>query len=650
MAVEVFFKSWRLSLTFSASAVLCSAVLLSCSKFQAIQPADPTAIVYMVNPNPTVVAAPAKLSELPIPKVPPGSPRAAPLILPPGAVPEHVVEPNKAGLAPLAVPPTPSGQINLAPLNQTPFTAVGRLTFNLPNDAPGDFHWCTAQLIGNQDVLLTAGHCVFDGGWASNLSFSLDYNQGASTAVYGWQCAATVSGWASQRRFPYDYALIQLRQTPPAGQGMDINIGATPITEVGYPHNFYNGEQMVYENASKNAQDPSAIPSTMSGGASGGGWFISAGSGYSAVAVNSFQYDNDPNTMYGPVLSNLTLKVYDFVARGCLDQIQPSGSSPAIVSSVPETETSMSIATEDVSAGSFLGIETSDECSCENHSRVMVQNRSSDFRLVGIQRFATSVEGHEERQTEFFVLKPNENKPLGCMRDSKPGGPACLIRNQFTIESDRRVPNESPPMPTLAAGVTTEAALAVSDIGQCIAKCSKAQPNDECLDLGQSAIGPLAPLGQFTQQVDRSSFAPDGTIIQKKAIVTAYGGDPNKIADPCIRSDMAKAGDSLSNRGLACRIETKTLLPVAGLKTRLTMPAHVNGRPTAWNSALASFSKVRATLFPQRTLGPKIDFAGTNAGTLNRLFAGDVHAVSAISDKVLVASTSNGCIQGAYKK
>jgi hypothetical protein len=80
------------------------------------------------------------------------------------------------------------------------------------------------------------------------------------------------------------------------------------------------------------------------------------------------------------------------------------------------------------------------------------------------------------------------------------------------------------------------------------------------------------------------------------------------------------------------------------------MPAGVLGRPTAWSTALASVSNVPATLFPQKTVGPKIDFSGNTADTLNPLFAGDVHAVSAVSDKILVVSTSNGCIKGAYKR
>jgi hypothetical protein len=390
----------------------------------------------------------------------------------------------------------------------------------------------------------------------------------------------------------------------------------------------------------------------MSHGSSGGGWFITTSAGQSAVAVNSFKYDDDPNTMYGPDLTDLTVEVYDFAATGCLDHVRPSGAPPALISNLLENskaDTTMSV-TEDVSAGTFIETEISDECICEGHARATAKNKSSSFRLVGAQRFTTSPEGREERATDYFVLKPGAEKPLGCFREMKAGSSACQIDNQFVIESDRRVPDESPKMPAAAPGLSMDANLAATDIGQCVAKCAKPQPNNECLDLEKSAIGPLAPLGQFAQQIDLSASAKDGTVVQRDSVVRSYGGDPAKTTDPCIRSDLAKEAEYLSNRGLACLVQTKTVVPVAGLKTRLTMPAGVLGRPTAWSTALASVSNVPATLFPQKTVGPKIDFSGNTADTLNPLFAGDVHAVSAVSDKILVVSTSNGCIKGAYKR
>ena len=296
---------------------------------------------------------------------------------------------------------------------------------------------------------------------------------------------------------------------------MDINVGSAHVIQVGYPQNYFNAQEMVYEGATKNNQNPSAIASNMSHGSSGGGWFITTSTGQSAVAVNSFNYDDDPNTMYGPDLSNLTLLVYDFAATGCLDHVRPSGAPPALISNLldnSKAETQMSIVTEDVSAGTSIETEISDECACEGHARATAKNKSSNFRLVGVQRFVTSPQGREETSTDYFVLKPGDERHLGCFREMKAGSSACEIDNQFVVKSDRRVPNNSPNMPTPPLGVSMDASLAASDIDQCVAKCSKPQPNDDCLDLEESAIGPLAPLGQFAQQIDSSASAKDGTV------------------------------------------------------------------------------------------------------------------------------------------
>jgi hypothetical protein len=138
--------------------------------------------------------------------------------------------------------------------------------------------------------------------------FNLQYANGTSAGTYGWQCAAIVSGW-TQGYYAYDFALIKLRGTPPAGQGMEINVGTAHVDEIGYPSNYYSGQVMVHQTNTKNDRDPSALPSTMGGGSSGGGWFIPGGTGFSAVSVNSFKYNNDNNTMYGPELSQTTLSV-----------------------------------------------------------------------------------------------------------------------------------------------------------------------------------------------------------------------------------------------------------------------------------------------------------------------------------------------------
>jgi hypothetical protein len=313
------------------------------------------------------------------------------------------------------------------------------------------------------------------------------------------------------------------------------------------------------------------------------------------------------------------------------------------------TDSLMSVSNEDVTAGAALSVADGTTCACGGNQAVL-QNKSETNRLVGVRRIISSTRTKEGNSTDYVVLKPHEIRVLGCFREKDAQTSDCSQDTQYFIESDRSTASDQPSMPAAVQGATLASVLSIQDINQCVISCNKAQPNNECFDLGQSAIGILAPLGGFTQNVDAGGSAPDGTFIQKDAIISGYGGDPRTAADPCIRSDIAKNTTVLVNRGLSCRLETKTLVPIQGLRTRLDMPPEVQGHPTNWSHALSAASQVPATLFPDRTVGPRMSFAGTQSATMNRYFGGDVHAVSAISDKILVLSTSNGCIKGAYKK
>ena len=118
----------------------------------------------------------------------------------PKAAPQQVVKPSISAAPSLA----PDGQVNPAPLNQTPFSSVGRLFFNRPGDKPGEYWSCTAQLIGSQGVILTAGHCLWDSAWSTNIVFDLAYNNGTAAGTYGWQCAPSI-GWTDGNRYAFDY-------------------------------------------------------------------------------------------------------------------------------------------------------------------------------------------------------------------------------------------------------------------------------------------------------------------------------------------------------------------------------------------------------------------------------------------------------------
>ena len=49
----------------------------------------------------------------------------------------------------------------------------------------------------------------------------------------------------------------------------------------------------------------------VSGGAAGGTWFIGTGSAGSQNSINSFGYNNVPNTMFGPYWGSVIQNAYD---------------------------------------------------------------------------------------------------------------------------------------------------------------------------------------------------------------------------------------------------------------------------------------------------------------------------------------------------
>lgn len=304
----------RLNLVVSASALVIAA-LSACGKFETSNPpADNDAILYTINPSPSVNTLQTKPAlPQPLLQIPADGPQPKPL--PPGTIQKRVIEPYSGKQELLSLP---DGQVDLADITIAPYSSVGRLTYDFPS---GRFA-CTAQLIGSTGILLTAAHCVWDkdtNAWASNTRFALGYNLGASAQSFDWDCAAIVSGWRNAAnhtmdQIPYDYAFIKIRGTPPSGLGLTIGTGSAHVDAVGYPTNYYNNQQMVHVFGNKDAQNPSAMaPNPMSHGSSGGAWIVAN----SAVSLNSGNRIGQDNVMYGPALSARTQAVADFVSGSC---------------------------------------------------------------------------------------------------------------------------------------------------------------------------------------------------------------------------------------------------------------------------------------------------------------------------------------------
>ena len=85
-----------------------------------------------------------------------------------------------------------------------PHRAIGKLLI----DGGG---YCTAQVISPKNIIVTAAHCVYDGGWYGGWTFVPAERYGV--APYGqfrWARADILPGWVSPGGRRYDVALIQL--------------------------------------------------------------------------------------------------------------------------------------------------------------------------------------------------------------------------------------------------------------------------------------------------------------------------------------------------------------------------------------------------------------------------------------------------------
>ncbi|MER8475710.1 trypsin-like serine protease [Mesorhizobium sp. M1163] len=570
--------------------------------------------------------------------------------MPKGLAPEIVVPPFH--LEPPIKPKAADGQVELADLTKSPYKAAGRLDFNFPSDLPGWGHLCTAQFIGSSGVILTAAHCVWDQAtraWGTNFQFLLRYNQGVAT-TFDWQCAAIVSGWPNGA-YAYDFAFIKVRGVPEQGIGMEINVGATHVDAMGYPSNYGSNRRLYHVSGNKDGGNPTRMPNLLSHGASGGAWVSDS---LTVVSLNSFKYTDDESTMYGPALSKAALHTYEFVARGCRDQISGLGSSTSVDQSGVDTskaDTIVTLSNRDLSSGARLETVASESCGCDESGETLLINDSEDRQLTGIQEITSnSAIAKSEVSSIYLVLQPKERKSLGCNRRKDDQGKLCPVDYSYRIASTRAVSVDKPAMPKAVAGISVASALAIQDVNSCVTACAN-HDAARCLDLGPGGIAALGPLGEFVETVDSSSGAPEGMLISKDDVIMKYGGDPKKTEDVCVRSNVQREGDSLTNRGLGCAMLTKSVYPTVDFKTRLSMTPAIQGYPTAWNKAFdAMVSGKPITLFPDAGVAPKLDFVGAGADNINRHFAGDVYGISAVSDNQLVVATARGCITGAFKK
>ena len=213
---------------------------------------------------------------------------------------------------------------------EAPVPHIGKVFFS----SGGGNYVCSGNSVAsaNGNTVATAGHCVNEGGGAfvTNFVFVPAYDNGA--APYGqWAANELVAPteWTSGGDLSYDTGFAVVN--PVNGQSLSNTVGGSGLSfndarglgysAYGYPAAApFNGQTLQSCQGTATA-DPfgqsqsQGIPCDMTGGSSGGPWFIGGGTGGSQNSINSFGYTSVSNTMFGPYWGSVIASAYDSAAN-----------------------------------------------------------------------------------------------------------------------------------------------------------------------------------------------------------------------------------------------------------------------------------------------------------------------------------------------
>lgn len=229
-------------------------------------------------------------------------------------------------------------------------TTLGRPYTNLPDrlnvkvfftKATGGNFVCSGTIANSASkrMVSTAGHCVSDGAgrWHRNVVVVPAYSSscdGCGDRPYGtWTARQLTSrnAWHVDANLKQDVGYIiandlngQRIVNRLGGQGSTFNASRDQYFRAyGYPAGApFNGFNQRMCGSSRTGNDnpnwfasgPNTLKITcnMTGGSSGGGWIINQSSGLGYInSVNSYKYDNDASSMYGPYFGNEAKSLFD---------------------------------------------------------------------------------------------------------------------------------------------------------------------------------------------------------------------------------------------------------------------------------------------------------------------------------------------------
>lgn len=193
----------------------------------------------------------------------------------------------------------------VANLNVFPYQAVGKLYMEI-----GGQYWVGSAWVVGESTICTAGHCIYNQEWATNVLFAARFNY--DTAIGRWAIGlkAAPRGWTDNRNFEYDLGFgiadQPIRPTTgklgwmanyPANQGRYAEIGYPADAIPGFP---FDGGRM-WESLGNYIDGTSIIGAcgNLTAGASGGPWAVFKENQWRGNGINSHRY-GDPNRLYSP--------------------------------------------------------------------------------------------------------------------------------------------------------------------------------------------------------------------------------------------------------------------------------------------------------------------------------------------------------------
>ena len=229
---------------------------------------------------------------------------------PPGHNPHNRGEGRNRAQHP-AVRDTSGGQAVQQPLDY-PYCTVGKLFFT-QNGA--DYAGSAALISAN--VVLTAGHCVYSGGWSTNVAFYPSYGKRAVTDPdyrYYYSYEACWTAWSQNGDRAYDYGMLWIDAAPGNRLGYLGTLWNADTTNrswdaVGYPatpNPPFDGSTMdeaLGQYASSTTSGVFGLTNdNMEHGSSGGPWLTdwNGSARLYANGLQSFHITDGDTTEYGP--------------------------------------------------------------------------------------------------------------------------------------------------------------------------------------------------------------------------------------------------------------------------------------------------------------------------------------------------------------